>query len=118
MASYAREEGLLRVEGEIASEDIDDLLTHGAWLLDSGQLASGSAGARLKAGPSEVTLDLDSVSPVDSSLVGAIAQLGSDARLKSKTLVVRASGRAADLLSWAGLHRLVTLHISPARVGV
>lgn len=103
MAAYARADGVLKVEGEISAEDIDELLTQGAWLLDSG--------------PSEVTLDLETVDPVDSSFVGAVAQLGSDARSRSKALVVRASGRTADILSWAGLHRVVTLHISPVRVG-
>ena len=104
MAKYSRGDGVVKVEGAISSDDLDDIIAHGAWLLDSG--------------PSEVTLDLEAANPVDSSFIGAIAQLGSDARAKSKKLVVRASGRAADMLSWAGLHRLVTLHIARAPVGV
>ena len=98
-----RGEGVLKVEGPISSDDLDELIAQGAWLLDSGA--------------AELTLDLEGASPVDSSFIGAIAQLGSDAHAKSRKLVVRASGRAADMLSWAGLHRLVTLHISRAPVG-
>ena len=103
MASYVRGRGVLRVGGELSSEDLDDLISEATWLLDSG--------------PAEVTLDFDAVNPIDSSFIGAVAKLGSDARAKSRTLVVRASGRAADMLSWAGLHRVATLHISPAPVG-
>lgn len=103
MASYMRGRGILRVGGELASDDIDDLIAEGAWLLDSG--------------PAELTLDLEAMDPVDSSFLGAVAQLSADARARSKELVVRAKGRAADMLSWAGLHRVATLHISPAPVG-
>ncbi len=100
MATYVRGTGILRIGGDLSSYDLDDLVSEGTWLLDSG--------------PEEVTLDFDAATPIDSSFIGAVAQLGSDARAKSKTLVVRASGRAADMLSWAGLHRIATLHISPA----
>ena len=103
MASYVRGTGTLRVGGELSSEDLEDLISEANWLLGSG--------------PAELTLDLDAVDPIDSSFLGAVAQLGSDARSKSKTLIVRASGRTADMLSWAGLHRVVALHISPAPVG-
>ena len=103
MAKCSRGDGVVKVEGAISADDLDDIIAHGTWLLDSG--------------PSEVTLDLEAANPVDSSFIGVIAQLGSDARAKSKKLVVQASGRAADMLSWAGLHRLVTLHISHAPVG-
>lgn len=100
MASYVRGEGILKVTGDLLADDLDELVAQGAWLLDSDR--------------AEVTLDLDALDPIDSSFIGVLAQLGADARASSKTLVIRASGRAADMLSWAGLHRVVTLHISPA----
>ena len=100
VASYVRGEGILRVTGDLLADDLDELIVQGAWLLASG--------------PAELTLDLEALDPVDSSFIGALAQLGADAGVRSKTLVIRASGRVADMLSWAGLHRVVTLHISPA----
>ena len=103
MASYMRGKGVLRVGGELSSDDLDDLVSEGSWLIESE--------------PADITLDLEAVQPLDSSFLGAVAQLGSDARANSKNLIVRASGRAADMLSWAGLHRVATLHISPAPVG-
>lgn len=103
MATFERGEGTLSINGSISAEGLDELIAHGSWLLDSG--------------PSEVTLDLNGVKPIDSAFIGAIAQLGSEARAKSIELVICASGRAADMLSWAGLHRLVTLHISSVPVG-
>ncbi len=104
MASYVRGEGILRVTGDLLADDLDDLIVQGAWLIDSDR--------------AEVTLDLETLEPIDSSFIGALAQLGADARARSKTLVIRASGRVADMLSWAGLHRVVTLHISSAPVRV
>ena len=103
MATYVRDEGTLRVGGELSADDLDDLIAQGAWLLDCD--------------PAELTLDLEALDPIDSSFIGALAQLGADARARRKRLVVQASGRVADMLSWAGLHRVVTLHISPTPVG-
>ncbi len=103
MASYVRGEGILRVTGELLTDDLGELIAQGAWLLDSDR--------------AELTLDLEALEPIDSSFIGVLAQLGADARARSKTLVIRATGRVADMLSWAGLHRVVTLHISAAPVG-
>ena len=103
MASYVRGEGTLRITGDLLADDLDELIAQGTWLLDSG--------------PAELTLDLDALDPIDSSFIGVLAQLGADASVRSKTLVIQASGRVADMLSWAGLHRVVTLHISSAPVG-
>ena len=60
----------------------------------------------------DILLDIRGAEPEDSSFVGVVAGFGAGARLRSKTLTVRAAGRAADLLVGAGLHRLVTLHVS------
>ncbi len=103
MAAYVRSDGLLKVEGRVAAEDLDELVEQGTWLLDSG--------------PAELTLDLEALDAQDSSFIGVVAKLGAEASAGSKKLTVRAKGRAADMLSWAGLHRVVTLHISPTPVG-
>jgi hypothetical protein len=102
MADYVRGDGELRIEGKVSAEDMGELIAQGSWLLGSG--------------PAELTLNLEAMTPDDSSFIGAVARLGAEARAASKTLVIRAQGRAADMLSWAGLHRVVTLHISPEPV--
>jgi hypothetical protein len=106
MASFSRGDGVVGVKGSISTDDLEAFIEHGNWLL----------GAESKV----VTLDLSAMNPDESSFVGAVAQLGTEAHRRSKTLVVKATGRAADMLSWAGLHRVVTLHISsvPAPAGV
>ncbi len=104
MPTYVRGDGILQVAGDVSTDDLDELLAQGAWLLECGS--------------AELTLDLEGLEPLDSSFIGALAQIGADARARSKTLVVQASGRVADMLSWAGLHRVVTLHISSAPVAV
>ena len=104
MPTYVRGDGILQVAGDVSTDDLDELLAQGAWLLECG--------------PAELTLDLEALKPLDSSFIGALAQIGADARAREKSLVVQASGRVADMLSWAGLHRVMTLHISCAPVSV
>jgi hypothetical protein len=99
MATYEREGDVLKVSGAVSSEDLGAFFDRGVELVrDAG---------------SEAVVDVTGVSLEDSSFIGTIADLGSQARLLSKTLTVRAAGRTADLLVWAGLHRLLTLRVSP-----
>jgi ABC-type transporter Mla MlaB component len=102
MAEFRRDGSTLLVSGALSSDELDSLLREGHALFED---------------PSpEILLDLTAARPDDSSFVGAVAQLATDARSRSKTLTVRASGRAGDLLVWAGLHRVVTLHVEPSSV--
>ncbi len=98
MATFVREGNGLTAAGEITAEEIDELIAHGQELLDTGA--------------PEVLIDVRQAMQGGSSFIGAIAQLGADARSRSKSLVVQAEGRLADMLVWAGLHRVVTLHVS------
>lgn len=135
MASYALQGNELSVTGTLSRRDQDELLTRGQELLDGrrrGQSA-GVSGALVRPShgpgapddrggtpPSQVVLDLRRVSLEDSSFLGMIAELALRAQQSGKTLVVRAAGRPADLMAWAGLHRVVTLELSstPASAGV
>jgi ABC-type transporter Mla MlaB component len=102
MAKFRRDGSTLIVSGALSADELDSLLRQGHALLDD---------------PSpKILLDLSAANPDDSSFVGAVAQLATDTRSRSKTLTVRASGRAGDLLVWAGLHRVVTLHVEPSPV--
>jgi len=98
MTSYAIEGNGLTVNGSIASEGLDEFVRQGMTLLDIPV--------------PQLILDIRDTAQEDSAFLGAIAQLGAEARARSKTLVVRANGRTADVLVWAGLHRIVTLYIS------
>lgn len=97
MVSYAREGNGLKVSGTIGSHDMDEFLKQG--------------GELLQAEAPQLLLDIRQAVPDDSSFLGVVAQLGAEARAASKTLIVRAQGRVADLLVWAGLHRVVTLYV-------
>ena len=99
MAEFARSGNELKVSGLLSAQENDHLTGHGNDLI-------------VNAEAPELILDVSAASFGDSSFVGVIAQLGGEARSRSKTLIVRAAGRPADLLVWAGLHRLVTLHVS------
>jgi anti-anti-sigma regulatory factor len=106
MLSFDREGNGLRVSGSLGSAEMEEFLRRGQELL------GGEA--------PQLLLDIRQAQPKDSSFLGVIAQLGAEARGRSKTLIVRANGRVADLLVWAGLHRIVTLYVantspSPAR---
>jgi len=104
MTTYSLEGNSLAVNGSINNEELDEFVNKGMGLLDIPV--------------PQVILDIRETSHGDSSFLGAIAQLGSEARTRAKTLVVRATGKTADVLVWAGLHRVVTLYISsePAKV--
>ena len=98
MASFVREESGIAVSGELTPGDTDELVRQACELMD--------------AEASQLLLDLRKADSDGSSFIGAVAQLGAEARARSKLLVVRADGRLADMLVWAGLHRVVTLHVS------
>ena len=104
MASFVSEGNSLVVSGTLDADEMDEFLKRGSDLL-------GKEVPRL-------LLDIREVEPQGSSLVGVVAELGAEARACSKSLIVRAEGRLADLLVWAGLHRVVTLYVSntPAEV--
>lgn len=103
MAEFVRSGNELKVSGLLSAQEYDQFMAYGS------DLASAEA--------PELILDIKAASFEDSSFVGVIAQLGGEARSRSKTLIVRAAGRPADLLVWAGLHRLVTLHVSAEPAG-
>jgi hypothetical protein len=98
MATFVREGNGLTASGDISTEEIDKLIAHGQELLES-------EAPRL-------LLDIRKAAQEGSSFIGAIAHLGAEARARSKTLIVRADGHLADMLVWAGLHRVVTLYVS------
>jgi anti-anti-sigma regulatory factor len=103
MATFTREGNGLTATGELAPEEIDDLVSRGQELLD------------LEA--PQVLIDIRKTTHQGSTFIGAIAQLGADARARSKSLIVRAEGQMADMLVWAGLHRIVTLYVSSSPSG-
>lgn len=103
MATFAREGNGLTVSGELAAEDIDELVVRGRELLD--------------AEAPKILLDIRKAVHRGSTFIGAIAQLGAEARTRSKTLIVRAQGQIADVLVWAGLHRVVTLYVADSSTG-
>jgi len=98
MATFVLEGNGLTASGEISNEEIDELIGHGRELLQ------GEA--------PQVLLDIRKAAQEGSSFVVAIAHLGAEAKARSKSLIVRADGRMADMLVWAGLHRVVTLYVS------
>lgn len=98
MAEFVREGGTLSVSGRLSAEDFDALLARGRELL--------AVETR------EPVLDMRGAAAEDSKFVGAVAQLGAEACARDKNLIVRASGRAADLLVWAGLYRVAILKIA------
>jgi anti-anti-sigma regulatory factor len=98
MTTYEIEGNSLSVSGALSTDRLDEFVQQGMALLDIPV--------------PQVILDIRQTSQEDSAFLGAIAQLGAEARTRSKTLVVRAMGRTADVLVWAGLHRIVTLYIS------
>jgi anti-anti-sigma regulatory factor len=104
MTNYSLEGNSLAVSGELANELLDEFVDRGLALLDIPV--------------PQVILDIRQTSQADSAFLGAIAQLGAEARTRAKTLVVRAQGRTADVLVWAGLHRIVTLYISNSQAHV
>ena len=98
MATFVREGNGLTASGDMSTEEIDRLIAHGQELLESDA--------------PQVLLDVRKAAQEGSSFIGAIAHLGAEARARSKSLIVRADGRLADMLVWAGLHRVVTLYVS------
>ena len=88
----------LVVRGHVAGEGLASMLEKGRDLLD--------------AGGRELVLDMRSASVDGSVFVGTIGRLALEARARSKTLVVRANGRVADWLVWAGLHKVARLDVS------
>ena len=98
MATFVLEGDGLTATGEITAEEIDELIARGLELLDSEA--------------PKVLIDVRKAVQGGSSFIGAIAHLGAEARSRAKPLVVRAEGRLADMLVWAGLHRVVTLYVS------
>jgi len=98
MATFVLEGNGLVTSGEVSAEEIDELIAHGSELL--------------KGDAPQVLLDMRKATQDGSSFIGAVAQLGAEAKARSKSLIVRANGRLADLLVWAGLHRVVTLYVS------
>jgi hypothetical protein len=88
----------LVVRGHVAGEGLSSVLEKGRDLLD----AEGG----------ELVLDMRSASVDGSLFVGTISRLALEARAHAKTLVVRANGRVADWLVWAGLHRVARLDVS------
>ena len=98
MATFASEGNGLVVSGKLAEDEMDELTRQAGELLDKE--------------PPRLLLDIRRIESETSSLVGVVAELGAEARKRSKTLIVRAEGRLADLLVWAGLQRVVTLHVS------
>ena len=100
MATFASEGNGLVVSGKLAGDEMDELTRQAGELLDKE--------------PLRLLLDIRQVEAATSSLVGVVAELGAEARKRSKTLIVRAEGTVADLLVWAGLHRVVTLYVSNA----
>jgi len=105
MATFSREGNGLTVSGRLDVDQMDEFIARGQDLL--------------AAPVPQVILDIRQMSHESSSLIGAVAQLGAEARSKAKSLIVRANGPMADLLVWAGLHRVVTLYVSatPASAG-
>ena len=100
----------LAVTGELGPDDMDLLVREGHGLLG----AVGAVGA-MGAEGTEVVLDMRGASPSGSAFIGAVAQIAMEARTRSKALVVRATGRTADWLVWAGLHRVARLDVSGTR---
>jgi len=98
MATFVLEGNGLTASGEISDDEIDELIGHGQKLL--------------QCDAPQVLLDMRRAAQEGSSFIGAIAHLGAEARALSKSLIVRADGRMADMLVWAGLHRVVTLYVS------
>lgn len=98
MATFVREGNGLTASGEMSTEEIDQLIVHGQALLDSDA--------------PQVLIDVRKATQEGSCFIGAIAHLGAEARSRSKSLIIRADGRLADMLVWAGLHRVVTLYVS------
>ena len=88
----------LVVRGHVVAEGLNSLLEKGRDLLDT----EGR----------ELVLDMRSASVDGSLFVGTISRLALEARARTKTLVVRANGRVADWLVWAGLHKVARLDVS------
>lgn len=103
MVTFAREGNGLTVSGELAAEDMDEFVRRGMELVQSDA--------------PQVLLDIRQAEDQGSSFIGAVAEVGAAARSSSKRLIVRAEGRLADLLVWAGLHRVVTLYVAGSDVG-
>jgi hypothetical protein len=98
VAGFTAGPGRLGVSGSLGVDELDEFLRRGRDLLGG-------------AGP-EFELDMIAVSPEASAFIGVVAQLGLEARSRSKKVIVRATGRTADWLVWSGLHRIVSLHVS------
>jgi anti-anti-sigma regulatory factor len=98
MVEYQLEGNSLAVTGDLVTEGLDEFVQQGMSLLE-------------REAP-KLILDIRATSQGDSAFLGAIAQLGAEAKTRDKTLIVRATGKNADVMVWAGLHRIVTLYIS------
>jgi hypothetical protein len=101
-ATVDADESKLEVRGDLGQTELRDLLANGRRLLD------GFAAERL-------ILDMRRANTADSSFIGTVAELALEAKSRSKELVVCASGRAADWLVWAGLHKIAGLDVSATR---
>ena len=88
----------LVLRGHMAGEELDAMLRKGRELLS--------------AGGGELVLDMRAASVDGSFFVGTVGRLALDARSRAKTLVIRANGRIADWLVWAGLHKVARLDVS------
>lgn len=86
------------IRGHVASEELDSMLKEVRALL-------GARGG-------ELVLDMRSASVDGSFFIGTIGRLAIEARARAKKLVIKADGRIADWLVWAGLHRVARLDVS------
>jgi hypothetical protein len=94
----------LVVSGRLKIDDVDLLVDWGRGLLDSGT--------------DEIVLDLRGAEAPSKTFVGAVAQIAMCAHTKSKTLLVKATGRTADWLVWSGLHRVARLEVQAPCEGI
>lgn len=98
MAVYAIVDNVLSITGVITRSEAHAFVAHGRKLLDCDV--------------EEVIVDLSGIHAEDSSFLGMIAELAVEAGSRPKKLVIRATGKVADLVAWAGLHRVAKLEIS------
>ena len=98
MAVFVIVDSTLTLTGSISRDEAHAFVAHSHKLLDCES--------------DVVTVDLTGVHVADSSFLGMIAELAVEAGTRSKSLVIRATGKVADLVAWAGLHRIAKLELS------
>ena len=98
MADFVIVDSTLSVSGSIGRDEAQAFATHSHQLLESSS--------------DMIIVDLTGVHAADSSFLGMIAELAVEVGSQSKTLVIRATGKVADLVAWAGLQRVATLELS------